>query len=98
MIESNKLHDATLLSMHFDWKARRFRCEFRPVSSSFEELCLLFDGVRDVHIPSLHPWGRSNSVNSVSQSKRDDMVEFKMEMQSGDVIRVLADRIDVEAT
>lgn len=98
MIESNKLHDATLLSMHFDWKARRFRCEFRPVSSGSEMLSLLFDGVRDVHIPALHPWGKSNSVNSVRQSKKGDIFEFSMEMQSGDVIRILADRIDVEAS
>jgi hypothetical protein len=94
MIYADNLHDATLVTMCFDWESRRLRCELR-VASGADLTKLVFEGVRSVHVPCFHPWGKSNSVNSVDQIKKGDLIEFSLEMQSGDVICILANRIVV---
>jgi hypothetical protein len=95
MTHTKNLHDATLLSVHFDWVARLVHCELRPVSDNSQTLNLFFEGVRDAHIPAMYPWGKSGSVNTVSQRKQVDGVEFNIEMQSGDVIRIIANRMEL---
>ena len=91
MIYADNLHDATLVFMCFDWETKCFCCELR-VASGADVTKLVFEGVRDVHVPCFHPWGRSNSINSVNQIKKGDLIEFSIEMQSGDVICILANR------
>ncbi|MFK2875468.1 hypothetical protein [Dyella lipolytica] len=90
MSEFDKLHDAVLLSMEHRWGEKRLCCVFLPVSHELRPLSLTFDGVTEVHIPAMEPWGPSNSVNTISCDRDGCVVDFVIEMQSGDLIKIKA--------
>ena len=97
MEDSLDLHDATLLSLAFDWSMSELRCLVRLVSSGSQTICIVFREVRLAKIPAGHPWGKSSSINSWVQAGIDAGVAVRIEMQSGDVIEVLAERFGIEA-
>jgi hypothetical protein len=84
------LHDATLISLAFSWGDRELRCVVRPVSAEDLTVTVLFSGVQGVTIPAERSWGNSSSVNSWSREKHELGFIFTIEMQSGDVIKVVA--------
>ena len=90
------LHDATLLSLSFDWSKSELRCLVRPVSPTPKTVCIVFSNVQLVKIPAGHPWGMSASINSSTRRKVDAGIAIEIEMQSGDVIEVLAAKVGVE--
>lgn len=90
MCEFDKLHDAVLVSMEHRWKEKRLCCVFLPVSHEPKPLSLIFDGVIEVHIPAMEPWGPSNSVNTISCGSDRGVLDFVIEMQSGDLIKIKA--------
>lgn len=90
MNEFKKLHDAVLLSIEHRWGEKRLRCVFLPVSREPRPLTLIFDGVTEVHIPAMEPWGASNSVNTVTCDDQRGVFDFAIEMQSGDLIQINA--------
>lgn len=91
------LHDATLLSLSFDWSKKELRCLVRPVSLSSQEICIVFGDVELVKIPASHPWGMSSSINSSIQRKVASGVAINIEMQSGDTIEVVAASVGIDA-
>jgi hypothetical protein len=96
MSEFDKLHDAVLLSMEHHWGEKRLCCIFLPVSHEPQPLSLTFDGVIDIHIPAMEPWGPSNSVNTISCGGDRDALDFVIEMQSGDLIKIKAKSLTSE--
>lgn len=87
------LHDWTLLKIDFDWKSARVRFEFED--SKFDRRLLVAEGVRELRIPKLNEWGPSVSVNEVSEVEVAPTAGrcLHIEMQSGDVIHVVAQQI-----
>lgn len=85
----NQLHDATLVSIHFDWATRRCIFEFRGVPSLPQTFSLIFLEVSQLSIPAELPWGRSVSVLTACESR---IGCFEFEMQSGDVIVVMSEQ------
>ena len=81
------LHDATLVSIHFDWEARTCRLEFAGAPSRLEPFCLTLSGVTEVVVPATQPWGPSGSVLAAKQLAGGGIA---IEMQSGDTITVVA--------
>ncbi len=87
--ESLDLHDASIETIVFDWKAGR--CDIILQSWSVEHrkslvTFLSFFEVSHLEIPRDVPWGESVSINEVKEC--DGL--FQIEMQSGDTISVVA--------
>jgi uncharacterized protein YaiE (UPF0345 family) len=83
------MHDWTLLSIEVVWEMGRAELTFR---SPDREEVLVSEGVVEVHIPRRREWGPSASVNGVKGplSINGGLQAIEIEMQSGDVIRIVA--------
>jgi hypothetical protein len=79
------LHDATLADLRLDWQQGECVVRVSPVGS--EDAALIFSGVREVHAPRMHPWGPSVSI---MQFRETGEGIFEIEMQSGDVLKIVA--------
>lgn len=78
------LHDATLVSVHLEWKEAR--CTLEVVTH--DGPCkLVFVDVSSVSIPKTQPWGPSSSINCQRVTDDDS---FEIEIQSGDMISIRA--------
>jgi hypothetical protein len=79
------LHDVVLMRVQFEWHAATCTCWVEPVGMAPHVLS--FFGVRDLHIPREQPWGPSVSINAV---REETSGIYQIELQSGDVLRVVA--------
>lgn len=83
------MHDWTLLSISFAWKAGTVRLVFRDLSS--QTVTLVGKSVSSLRIPRIQEWGPSESVNEVTGPLDvGNLKQLSLEMQSGDVIEVTA--------
>ncbi|MEO8047612.1 MAG: hypothetical protein ABI684_10025 [Nitrospirota bacterium] len=82
-------HDAVLRSVEVLWKQKLCRFNLRAFVTCEAPATahrLEFSGVTSLVMPHEEAWGPSSSVNSVSQTSG----KFQVEMQSGDVIELVA--------
>lgn len=89
--ESLPLHDATLTCLTCEWGEGVCTATLRLWEENAKQsrpYLLRWEGVTDMAIPRLQPWGPSVSVNTASL----DGNVYQLEMQSGDLIRVTAER------
>ena len=81
------MHDWTLLSIEMDWGAGSalLRFETRDVG---KQGIVRASGVVSLIVPRQEPWGRSVSVNSVSELEgmEGELRCIQIQMQSGDTI------------
>ena len=91
------MHDWTLVKIDFDWRDARVTIELRD--STFTARTLIAEGVRELLVPKANEWGPSVSVNEVSESEAEHGQGrcLRIEMQSGDVIQIVAERIALPA-
>lgn len=83
------IHDAVLLSAEVLWEQKLCRFIVIPVitrEAPATAYRLEFSGVTALVMPHEEAWGPSSSVNSVSHTSG----KFQIEMQSGDVIELVA--------
>lgn len=92
----NGLHDASLLSIELDWAAGVASLRLRRGPGPLGVLCLQCEGVKMLEVPRSHPWGPSVAVNEVTwlPASRGGG-ELQIEVQSGDVIRVVCGGCDL---
>jgi hypothetical protein len=85
-----EMHDWTLLSISFEWKAARVTVLLRTAGSVIRTL--IANDVVDIKIPKRQEWGPSVSVNATSEvaSLANATTHLKIEMQTGDVIEIVA--------
>jgi hypothetical protein len=85
-----EMHDWTLLSISFDWEAARVTVLLRTHGAVVKTL--VANDVVDVKIPKRQEWGPSVSVNTTSEvpSATAATTNLKIEMQTGDVIEIVA--------
>ena len=88
------LHDAALNELRVDWKARTCFAELAAFVDGFDRPAqprrLIWKNVQEVMIPFRAPWGGSAQINSAREEKGGYLVE----MQSGDVIRIVAESVE----
>jgi len=91
------MHDWTLLTILFEWKSGQVTLAFGKEGT--EPAILIAHGVSDLHVPQLKEWGPSVSVNKVlgPSNGPDGQSELKIQMQSGDVIRIVAASFELPA-
>ena len=92
------MHDWTLLSIQVDWETGRaeliFRAHLRP------SIPLVVRGIVDLHMPRRRDWGPSVSVNTVTGPLMIEggLQTLEIEMQTGDVIKIVAESFELPAT
>lgn len=88
------MHDWTLLSIFFDWRAARVTLSFRRPGGNAATITA--DGATRLDVPRYNEWGPSVSVNRVAlgpmhtEEGGRETRRLAIEMQSGDVIEVSA--------
>lgn len=91
------MHDWTLVRIRLDWRDARVTIELED--STFTVRRLIAEGVRELRVPKANEWGPSVSVNEVSEIEAEHGQGrcLRIEMQSGDVIQIVAERIALPA-
>ncbi len=86
------MHDWTMNEIKFDWRLGHVAIELED--STFTTRTLIAEGVTDIQIPRANEWGPSVSVNEVSAIELlpSGLKKLRIEMQSGDVIQIVAER------
>jgi hypothetical protein len=80
-----------------DWKRRTCTAQldvFADRSKDAVPHVVTWHGVEEVFIPHRNPWGPSTSINS---ARTEASRVYIIEMQSGDEIRITAERFDFAA-
>jgi hypothetical protein len=92
------MHDWTLTKVEFDWRAARVLIDLKDPTGTSRSL--IAEGVQDLHITHRHEWGPSASVNKVSDAEQvsSGLHRIKIEMQSGDVIQIVAQRFELPSS
>ena len=81
------IHDATLASVHVSYEAAR--CDLVLYVVGGAHRVLVFEGFHALTFPRRELWGRSHSINA---GRQVDAQVYEVDLQSGDVLRVEADR------
>lgn len=93
MITFDQLHDASLLAIEVKWDSGELRCSLGVMKEERRTACLFAQGMKSLNCPRQFPWGRSVSINSVRSEEIEKGIRLIIEMQSGDVIEVHADKV-----
>ena len=91
------MHDWTLLSVLFEWRDARVVVHFK---SGVGDEKLVAVSVVNLHVPKFSEWGQSVSVNGVRGPlvTESGLQLIEIEMQSGDVIRIVASSFEMPNT
>jgi hypothetical protein len=92
------LHDAILHTLSIEWEARRCVAELEVFVDHTKEAVprlLIWHGVTALVAPHHNPWGPSVFVNTALFEPPSTYV---IEMQSGDEIRITAERCELVAS
>ena len=90
----NKLHDATLVSIHLNWAERTCELSFGGAPGIPGPFALQFDEVTELRAPAAMPWGPSVSVLEASFS--GGVANFAM--QSGDIVTLVSPNYSFKRT
>jgi hypothetical protein len=88
------LHDATLRELRLDWSQHVCVASvlaFVQAGQSAVERQIIWHRVSEASIPHRAPWGESAFINAV---RVEPGGVFVVEMQSGDEIRIIAERFE----
>lgn len=89
------MHDWGLRSVLFDWETGRVTLSLRWDGS---DKVLVASGVTDLHVPQLKGWGPSVYVLGVigpAATIDGGQQALEIEMQTGDVIRIVAASFEI---
>ncbi|MET3915651.1 hypothetical protein ABID97_002433 [Variovorax sp. OAS795] len=92
-MNKNLLHDWTLVRVDFEWKSGQVTIELED--STLTRRVLVAEAVQELRVPKMNEWGPSVSVNEVTEGEASSGHGkiLNIEMQSGDVIRIVAEKI-----
>jgi hypothetical protein len=89
-----QMHDWTLRVVNVDWGVGVVRVEFDAPTG---RTVLQAHGLQDLHMPRTESWGPSVSVNEARGpvGLEGGLVRLSIEMQTGDVIEIVARSFDL---
>jgi hypothetical protein len=94
LAELQKLHDAQLATIAVDWSGKRAQLRIRHGwPSTWSDLTL--SGLRTISVTTLDEWGPSVHIHRINLEPADAATRFLIEMQSGDVINIVAGSIEL---
>lgn len=91
------MHDWIFEAIFVDWKQSRVQLCFENIDG--QKVTILVEGMVDVHVPQKRPWGPSICVNSVAGplDAGNGLRTLQIEMQSGDIISIVAQIFNMPA-
>ena len=88
------MNDWTLIDICYIWEKSECILKFKNSASIIE--VIKATNVTDLHIPFVSDWGASVSVNDVIGAKKINVAfTLQIEMQSGDLIKLVANVINI---
>jgi hypothetical protein len=88
------MHDWTLIDICYLWE--KSECILKLKNQSSVTAIIKATDVTELHIPHASDWGPSVSVNTVTGPvKFKDAFRLQIEMQSGDLITLIANEINM---
>lgn len=89
-----RLHDATLVDLHLDWKSGALTINLRVGSPRQGTVQLRGSDLTLLDCPRQFPWGKSISINNIrGPIHTPDGERLEIEVQSGDILVVIAGSI-----
>ena len=84
------MHDWVLNEIRFDWRSARTVIELKDSASVIRTV--IAEGVTELNVPRMNEWGPSVNVNEFFEIEvlASGLQQLKIEMQSGDVIQIVA--------
>lgn len=88
------MHDWTLVSIYVDWAKSFARID---LLSNEGQRQIIVRGLSNLRIPKENPWGPSVSINrckgpiAMTGTKK----RFSIEIQSGDILEIIAEEFDL---
>jgi hypothetical protein len=87
----NRLHDATLVSVNFDWATGSTVIALRTGLPEAPSVAIMAEGTTILRFARKLPWGESVSINEVrGPAAHENGSRLEIEMQSGDVLELEA--------
>ncbi|WP_155237954.1 hypothetical protein [Teredinibacter turnerae] len=94
--ESLELHDSTIYEIKYLWGSRELTLKgtrYSQEKSGIIPFSLLFKSVSSYSVQHNAPWGESSSINGTGIEVNG---QYLIELQSGDVISVVASEVEFE--
>ena len=85
------MHDWTLVSLNIDWEESTLVIKF--LNNNSLPVDIIFNKIKFVNIPKWDEWGESVSVNQFNLKDDTKYKYIEIEMQSGDVINIIANDV-----
>ena len=92
------LHDATLIDVILNWESGDVVISLKPSDEILNMFILRVLECSMVNITRDLPWGKSVSVNEVTINEDIENVYCSIEMQSGDKIEVVGQKIQLTSS
>lgn len=89
------MHDWTLVSLILDWQESTLIIKF--LNNSSLPMDIICKGIKGINISKWNEWGESVSVNLFNLKDDTKYKYIEIEMQSGDVINIIATDIVMPA-
>ena len=85
------MHDWTLVSLNIDWEESTLVIKF--LNNNSLPVDIIFNKIKFVNIPKWDEWGESVSVNKFNLKNDATYKNIEIEMQSGDIINIIANDV-----
>ncbi len=89
------LHDAPLDKITIDWENKFCQFDLDIFIQSGSDAIphkIIWSDLIEINIPCRYPWGKSIFINS---NRKKGLNEYIIEMQSGDEIKIIAEKIEL---
>ncbi|EFC2602488.1 hypothetical protein CT362_004945 [Escherichia coli] len=87
------MHDWTLVSLLVNWKESSLIIKL--LNNNSIPVDIVLEGIKSVSIPKWDEWGESVSINTVNVINDPTYKTMEIEMQSGDIIKAIAENINI---
>lgn len=94
--EKLPLHDATIILISYEWSAKAVSVVgnlYNPATQKISIFKILFTNASLINIPHAEEWGSSDSV---LETVVLDASKYQIQMQSGDLITIMAESFSFE--
>lgn len=87
------MHDWTLVSLFVNWKESSLIIKL--LNNNSLPVDVVLEGIKSVSIPKWDEWGESISINTFNVIDDSTYKTMEIEMQSGDIIKAIAENISI---
>lgn len=87
------MHDWTLVSLFVNWKDSSLIIKL--LNNNSLPVDIVLEGIKSVSIPKWDEWGESISINTFNVIDDSTYKTMEIEMQSGDIIKAIAENISI---